>query len=117
MVGYIRSDETPHVEYLRTALSELRACTLVGVAGEEMEGAQVIDTLLNRTLRVLTTQRPRLQREDARLDIAAAVASQADAAGLQRRFDELETPWAPPEVTNFVSLADQARSRSVTSDA
>jgi hypothetical protein len=98
MVGYIRSDETPHVEYLRTALSELRACTLVGTGGEELEGFLVVDRLLDRTLHVLTTQRPRLQREETKADIAAAVAAHRDAAGLQRRFDALETPWStPPE--------------------
>lgn len=97
MVEYIRSDETPHVEYLRTALSELRACTLLGAGGVELEGAAVVDRLLERTLHVLTTQRPRLQREETRADIAAAVATHPDAAGLQRRFDALETPWSPPQ--------------------
>lgn len=96
MVGYIRSDEAPHVEYLRTALSELRACTLLGSAGEEIAGAQVVDGLLARTLGVLTTQRPRLQREETRADIAAAVATHRDAAGLQKRFDALDQPWSPP---------------------
>jgi hypothetical protein len=98
MVGYIRSDETPHVEYLRTALSELRACTLLGTGGEELRGSEVIDALLQRTLRVLTRERPRLQRDETRSDIAAAVATHRDAAGVQRRFDALDTPWSPPEI-------------------
>ena len=96
MVGYIRADETPHVEYLRTALSELRACTLLGTEGEELAGGAVIDALLARTLRVLAAERPRQQREDARADIAAAVAAHRDAAGLQRRFNALEEDWSPP---------------------
>lgn len=96
MVGYIRSDETPHVEYLRTALSELRGCTLLGTDGSELQGAAVVDGLLDRTLRILTTQRPRLQREETRADIAAAVSSHRDAAGLQKRFDALEEEWSPP---------------------
>src|SRR5262249_1136184 len=33
MIRYIRSDESPHVEYLRTALSEISARTLVGDDG------------------------------------------------------------------------------------
>ena len=98
MVGYIRSDETPHVEYLRTALSELRACTLLAADGSELPGSAVVDGLLGRTLRVLTTQRPRLQREETRADIAAAVAAHPDAAGVQRRFDALEEEWSAPEV-------------------
>ena len=96
MVGYIRSDESPHVEYLRTALSELRACTLLGTAGEEISGRAVVDGLLARTLGVLTTQRPRLQREETRADIAAAVSGHRDAAGLQKRFEALEEEWSPP---------------------
>jgi len=97
MVGYIRSDEAPHVEYLRTALSELRACTLLGIEGAELSGAEVVDALLGRALHVFTTQRPRLQREETRADIAAAVSGHRDAAGLQRRFDALEEDWVPPD--------------------
>jgi hypothetical protein len=96
MVGYIRSDETPHVEYLRTALSELRTCTLLGTHGETVAGGEVVDALLARTLRVLVKERPRQQREETRADIAAAVATHRDAAGLQRRFDALEEDWSPP---------------------
>jgi hypothetical protein len=96
MVGYIRSDEAPHVEYLRTALSELRACTLVGTAGEPIPGAPVIDALLGRTLRVLTAERPRSQRAETRTDIDAALAAHRDGAGLQRRFAALEEEWVPP---------------------
>jgi hypothetical protein len=98
LVGYIRADESPHVEYLRTALSELRACTLRGSAGETLPGADAVDALLARTLAVLTTQRPRLQREETRADIAAAVAQHRDAAGLQRRFDALDEPWTAPAI-------------------
>jgi hypothetical protein len=95
MVGYIRSDETPHVEYLRTALSELRARTLVCTRGDELAGAAVVDALLARSLHVLTTQRPRQQREETRADIALAVAGHRDGAGLQKRFDALEEEWSP----------------------
>ncbi len=96
MVGYIRSDESPHVEYLRTALSELRAVTLIGRGGEELRGADVIDALLERTLRVLTTERPRTQRAETRLDIEAALATHRDGTGLLRRFAALEEEWTPP---------------------
>lgn len=109
MVRYIRSDETPHVEYLRTALSELRARTLLGVHGEELRGSEVVDGLLGRTLNVLTTQRPRLQRDDTRTDICAALATHRDAAAVQRRFDALETEWKPPAtVGDFVCASAPA---------
>ena len=109
MVRYIRNDETPHVEYLRAALSELRARTLLGAHGEQLPGSEVIDGLLNRTLHVLTTQRPRLQRDDTRTDICAALAAHHDAAGVQRRFDALETAWPPPAAAgNLMRLGSPA---------
>ncbi|MEO8605413.1 MAG: hypothetical protein ABI629_22785 [bacterium] len=96
LVGYIRADETPHVEYLRTALSELRACTFVGEGGVELPGHEVIDALLHRTLSVLTVERPKLQRAEARADIDAALGSHPDAAGLRARFHALEQDWSVP---------------------
>src|SRR5678815_312940 len=47
MVGHIRADENPHVEYLRTALSEVRARTLRTVDGGAIAGRTVVDALLH----------------------------------------------------------------------
>lgn len=105
MVRYIRSDETPHVEYLRTALSELRAHTLLGERGEECAGNEVVDALLNRSLDVLVNQRPRLQREDTRTDIAAALANHPHRADVERRFNALECEWTPPEAESYAIVA------------
>ena len=68
----------------------------------------MVDALLDRTLRVLTTQRPRLQREETRADIAAAVAEHRDAAGLQRRFDALEEAWTRRRSRAGAGVADAA---------
>jgi hypothetical protein len=85
-------------------LSELRACTLVGTDGSEIEGHIVIDALLNRGLRALTKDRPQRQRAETRADIAAAVATHRNGAGLQRRFDALDIDWTPPSDDNLVRL-------------
>jgi hypothetical protein len=45
LVSYIRQDESPHVEYLRTALTEMRDRTFVGESGRHIGGAEVIGTL------------------------------------------------------------------------
>jgi hypothetical protein len=45
IVSYIRQDETPHVEYLRTALTEMRDRTFVGESGARIPGREVIGTL------------------------------------------------------------------------
>jgi len=45
LVSYIRSDETPHVAYLRTTLSEMRDRTWVGASGRHYDGADMIGRL------------------------------------------------------------------------
>lgn len=42
LVSYIRADETPHVGYLRTALSEMRDRTWVGDGGRRHSGQEMI---------------------------------------------------------------------------
>ncbi len=42
LVSYIRADETPHVGYLRTALSEMRDRTWVGDGGRHHPGTEMI---------------------------------------------------------------------------
>jgi hypothetical protein len=42
LVSYIRCDETPHVDYLRTALSEMRDRTWVGEGGRHHRGSDMI---------------------------------------------------------------------------
>ena len=48
--SYIRADETPHVEYLKTALTEMRDRTWVGASGKTYAGTDMIGTLWNRGL-------------------------------------------------------------------
>jgi hypothetical protein len=50
LVAYIRADETPHVDYLRTALTEMRDRTFVGESGARIAGAEVIGTLWDSAL-------------------------------------------------------------------
>jgi hypothetical protein len=50
LVSYIRSDETPHVAWLRTALSEMRDRTWMGTNGRRYEGTEMIGRLWDRAL-------------------------------------------------------------------
>ena len=50
LVTYIRADETPHVEYLKTALTEMRDRTWIGSSGQTHAGTDMIGTLWNRGL-------------------------------------------------------------------
>lgn len=97
MVSYIQADEKPHVQYLRTALSELRMRTLRSEDGRtELPGERVIDEIFRRQLRGMATERPREQREELRAEVHQAFADRRDASALARRFDGLDSGWVFP---------------------
>ncbi len=97
MVTYIQSDEKPHVEYLRTALSELRARTLIGSDGRtEVSGQQVVDRLFEAGLRGMVSTRPRDDRERLREEIRDAIGDRAGGSELARRFEDLDSGWVFP---------------------
>jgi hypothetical protein len=101
MVRFVQRDEKPHVEYLRTALSEVRARTLRSADGRTISGREVVDGLLHRILREVTRNRPREQREDIRESLVAAMQAAGKPAALLDQFDALESRWTPPERTGF----------------
>jgi hypothetical protein len=45
IVSYVRADETPHVEYLKTALTEMRDRTFIGESARRYPGSDVIDRI------------------------------------------------------------------------
>ncbi len=95
LVRYIRSDEAPHVEYLRTGLSEISARTLLTQSGEEIAGKIVVDALMARTLTNMMRQRavdrPAMLRELIRNN-----SNGKDADSLLAEFESLGTGWEPP---------------------
>jgi hypothetical protein len=50
LVSYIRADETPHVGYLKTALTEMRDRTWLGEDGAKHDGTKMIGTLWEHAL-------------------------------------------------------------------
>ncbi|HUY64762.1 MAG TPA: hypothetical protein VMV14_09650 [Acidimicrobiales bacterium] len=50
LVSYIRADETPHVAYLRTALSEMRDRTWKGKGSNRYAGADMVGRLWDRAV-------------------------------------------------------------------
>jgi hypothetical protein len=50
LVSYIRQDESPHVAYLATALTEMRDRTFIGESGHRIPGTEVIGPLWDRGL-------------------------------------------------------------------
>lgn len=95
LVRYIRSDEAPHVEYLRTGLSEISARTLFGHDGKEVDGKQVVDALMERTLRNMMRQRA-IDRPAMIRDLIRNNSRGKDSELLLAEFESLGTPWTPP---------------------
>ena len=89
LVSYIRADETPHVEYLRTSLSEMRARTFVTESGGRLPGSTVIDRLwqlgMEESLGILEEQnRAAIARE-----VELAVAGRRGGRDLLEEFHAL----------------------------
>ncbi|MBM4268268.1 MAG: hypothetical protein FJ144_16930 [Deltaproteobacteria bacterium] len=98
MVAHIQQDEKAHVEYLRTALSEMRARTFVGADGTtHVPGATVVDRLFEVGLRGIVSTRPREDRERLREEIHAAIEDRAEASRIASRFEELDAGWTFPK--------------------
>jgi hypothetical protein len=50
LVSFIRADETPHVGYLKTVLTEMRDRTWIGAGGKKHKGVEMVGTLWDRGL-------------------------------------------------------------------
>ena len=90
LVSYIRQDEAPHVDYLRTSLSEMRARTFVGDK-KNHAGTDVIGTIWDTTLaesRTLGDMRNKAVY-DALLD--QALAERANGREIREEHDRLAT--------------------------
>ncbi|HEY2734342.1 MAG TPA: hypothetical protein VGI70_10180, partial [Polyangiales bacterium] len=105
MVRFIQSDEAPHVQYLRTALSEVRARTLRGVDGSAIAGRTVVDVMLHAMLVRSIDARPREQRGETRGYLERAVSQGEANASLLEEFDALAPSFAPPSKTGFEPVA------------
>ena len=90
LVRYVRADETPHVDYLRTALTEMRDRTFVGESGRRISGAEVIGTLWNAALeQSLGVNRESFVRT-ARAEVEHALAEHPRRLELLEGFESLD---------------------------
>ena len=94
LVAFIRADETPHVEYLRTALTEMRERTFVGESGKRYPGTDIIgqmwDASLAESLGLLEEQ----NRAATVAELELAVSSRPNGADLLAEFHSLAAPPA-----------------------
>ena len=89
LVSFIRADETPHVDYLRTALSELRDRSVVGESGRKHRGADLVGDTWDRTLALSIGPNRQAGLETTWREVRHAVGDRPGAADLLARFDEL----------------------------
>ncbi len=82
LVSHIRSDETPHVAWLRTALSEMRDRTWLGTGGRTYAGTDMIGRLWDRALRDSLLLRRRDNLHTIMGEIEASLAGRPDADDL-----------------------------------
>ena len=98
MVAQIQSDEKPHVEYLRTSLSEMRARTFRCQDGRtELPGHVVVDRVFEAGLRGMVSVRPQEDRERLREEIHDAIEDRARATRIARKFEDLDSGWVFPK--------------------
>ncbi|MFZ0668176.1 MAG: hypothetical protein WAM97_20685 [Acidimicrobiales bacterium] len=90
LVSYIRQDETPHVEYLRTALSEMRDRTFIGTNGKPIAGSEVIGKIWDHHMRLAHEVREPQTRATYLAEVQNAVSGRSDEADLLAEFHSLE---------------------------
>jgi hypothetical protein len=95
LVRYIRSDEAPHVEYLRTGLSEITARTLKTEGGQLIAGKEVVERLADRALRTMIRQRL-TERPESLRELIRKTAGNREVEELLARYDAFAIAWAPP---------------------
>ena len=96
LVSYIRQDESPHVEYLRTALSEMRDRTFIGTSGERIGGTGVVHAMWERGIADSIGTRRAGNVRLARIELDDALANDARRADIVAEYDALATPAADP---------------------
>ncbi len=92
LVTYIRQDESPHVEYLRTTLSEMRDRAFTTNRGGTLAGTTVIGALWTRGLAESIGDRRRNAQRMARAELEQAIADRRDRDELIAGYEALATP-------------------------
>lgn len=97
IITYIRADETPHVAYLKTVLTEVRDRTVIGDSGRKHAGADIVGTIWDRSLKTSLGERRDGQLDALRGEVEHAVAGRKDAKDLLAEFDALGSTVRGPD--------------------
>jgi hypothetical protein len=94
LVSYIRADETPHVGYLATAITELRDRTWIGDGGRRHAGTEMIGLLWDRLLGQSLGQGRRQSRAAVLGEVEHWCRKRPNGDAIVEGFHELASPEA-----------------------
>lgn len=108
LVSYIRQDETPHVEYLKTTLSEMRDHTFVAESGRRIPGTDIIGRLWESNKKdSLGARREQNIRLTLR-EVELALEQRPDGKDMLERFHSIgsirpasDGSWKPSATTSY----------------
>ena len=89
LVSYIRADETPHVGYLQTSLTEMHARTWVGASGKRYAGADMIGAIWDAGLEQSLGAGRAQTRSALRAEVEHWVLQRPGGSDLMAEFDTL----------------------------
>ena len=89
LVSYVRADETPHVEYLKTVLSEMRDRTLISESGKKYHGVDAISAVWDRALGESLGTRRQLGIQQTINELEHVLSSHPRRNDILQRFHEL----------------------------
>jgi len=92
LVSHIRTDETPHVGYLATALTEMRDRTWIGESGTHHPGAEMISRLWDHLLHQSLGAGRRQTRDAVLSEVQRWCRMRTNGASILEGFDALATP-------------------------
>ena len=99
IVSYIRADETPHVDYLKTVLTELRDRTFITDKGRRLPGSFVVGTVWDKQLKLSLGERRDATMTTFRNEVRHALSGRCNAADLLAEFDALGDVVPGPDGT------------------
>ena len=89
LVSYIRADEAPHVEYLKTTLSEMRDRTFVTESGRHIAGTEVVGQIWERARAESVGTRHEANVRVVRSEIEHCLEGSARGKDILAEFDNL----------------------------
>ncbi len=114
LVSYIRQDEAPHVEYLRTSLTEMRDRTFIGTSGRKYAGSEIIGAMWDTSMKESLTTMEDLNRAAILSEVELALSTHPKGKDLLAEFHSLDDMPREAPVAQAGDIDLDARPELVT---